>query len=498
MSADLMTFGYFEHVVLVLGWVVNNAIWGMLNESMVAALPFVALVLREWYQARREGEDEGNKGLLTLNRIEAGFYAMILIYGFCTAPIMSVNFQTGEYDQTHFQQCGTTVYDSTGGTGAGMSAQIPLWWAAVHAVSHGATNAAVASLPCKPAYQHVAQKLDETVVKDPKLRYQLNEFQQWCFGMARTKLLRDSAGNSVPPDVTLDVDWIGSSYFLNTPGYYDSLYADKPTQGFPYDATRDAGRSSTGPGQPGYPTCKEWWETSGVGLRSRLMDQVDTDTQSALSTVFGTSSAEDAALRRVLKGNPRPSRKPGYGGTFADEGLSGWVARLASDAAGFVGMGAAAAAAAPAKAIMVDALPMVQWLTLMAMIMALPFILGFSGYSWKVTGLFTFIMFGTVFMTFWWQLATWLDNNLTEILYGADMEGWLAGLGNSKEKSIRWFVSFSMYLVLPALWMGMLGWAGYQGGGAINKAVQGGQGEAKSAGGKGGEAATKHVSKGKL
>ncbi|ERS05692.1 hypothetical protein Q668_05495, partial [Alcanivorax sp. PN-3] len=335
MSADLMTFGYFEHVVLVLGWVVNNAIWGMLNESMVAALPFVALVLREWYQARREGEDEGNKGLLTLNRIEAGFYAMILIYGFCTAPIMSVNFQTGEYDQTHFQQCGTTVYDSTGGTGAGMSAQIPLWWAAVHAVSHGATNAAVASLPCKPAYQHVAQKLDETVVKDPKLRYQLNEFQQWCFGMARTKLLRDSDGNSVPPDVTLDVDWIGSSYFLNTPGYYDSLYADKPTQGFPYDANRDAGRSSTGPGQRGYPTCKEWWETSGVGLRSRLMDQVDADTQSALSTVFGTSSAEDAALRRVLKGNPRPSRKPGYGSTFADEGLSGWVARLANDAAGF-------------------------------------------------------------------------------------------------------------------------------------------------------------------
>ncbi|MCE7525751.1 conjugal transfer protein TraG N-terminal domain-containing protein [Alloalcanivorax xenomutans] len=507
MSADLMTFGYFEHVVLVLGWVVNNAIWGMLNESMVAALPFVALVLREWYQARREGEDEGNKGLLTLNRIEAGFYAMILIYGFCTAPIMTINFQTGQYDETHWKQCGTKVYDSTTGGGSGsiggQTAKAPLWWAAVHAVSHGATNAAVAALPCTPDYQYIATTLDGTEIADPTLRHQLNEFQKWCYGLAKHKLLREATANGLPQDLVIDVDWIGSSYFLNTSGYYDSLHADKPTQGFPYDSTRDAGRSGTGPGQPGYPTCKEWWEAGSVGLKARLASQVETDTWDMVRATFSSGDAEDAALRRVLAANPRGSQSPiggagsagssiteGYGSDWAMEKINGLVQGL--------GLGLASMAAAPMKGIMVDALPMVQWLTVMAIIMVLPFLLVFSGYSWKVTGLVTFLMFGTIFMTFWWQLATWMDNNLTEILYGNDMDGWLSGIGNAKERMVRWFVVIAMYLVLPALWMGMLGWAGYKGGQHASAAIEGGQKPASDAGQKGGDKAKSIGTKGKL
>jgi len=140
----------------------------------------------------------------------------------------------------------------------------------------------------------------------------------------------------------------------------------------------------------------------------------------------------------------------------------------------------------------------VQWLTVMAIVMVLPFLLVFSGYSWKVTGLVTFLMFGTIFMTFWWQLATWMDNNLTEILYGNDMDGWLSGIGNAKERMVRWFVVIAMYLVLPALWMGMLGWAGYKGGQIASQAVEGGQKEVSAAGKGGGDKAKSIATKGKF
>lgn len=502
LDVDLMTFGYFEHVVLMIGWVVNNAIWGMLNESMMVALPFVALVLREWYLARREGEDEGNKGMLTLNRIEAGLYAMLLIFGFCAFPLMTINFQTGEYDESHWETCGTHVYEpGSSGTGSigGKTAKAPIWWAFVHAMSHGATNAAVASLPCTPDYQYISNQLDGTRIQDPGLRRQLNEFQQWCFGLARQTFFRDNnlGGQGLTVDQALDADWIGSQYFLSTPGYYDQFYANKPKSGFPYDPGRDAGRAGTGPGQNGYPTCKEWWEAPNVGLKARLAGQVEPAAWDHINSTFGAGNAEDAAIRRVLAANPRPSQSSVVDHGSGD-GAGGVAGDIASWMAGMFGLGATSLAAAPMKDIMVEALPMVQWLTLTAIVIALPFLIVFSGYSWKVAGTITFITFGTIFMTFWWELATWLDNHLTDILYQGNMDAWLAGATSGKERAVMWFVNLAMYLVLPALWMGMLGWAGYKGGGYASDAIRGGQHQASEAGKQGGEKAKSKATKGKL
>jgi hypothetical protein len=38
-----------------------------------------------------------------------------------------------------------------------------------------------------------------------------------------------------------DVTWIGSRYFLDTPGFYDTYHSRAPHLSWPYDETRDAG-----------------------------------------------------------------------------------------------------------------------------------------------------------------------------------------------------------------------------------------------------------------
>src|SRR5699024_8471814 len=131
--------------------ILNNAAWGVLTATMIAAVPFVALVVREFFEARREGEDEGNKGLLALNRIETRLYAMLLIYVFCALPLMSVTFAPVKVDQAHLAHCGVRLTgggttSAVGGAIGGVSPNIPVWWAVTHAVSRGVTGAVLTAL----------------------------------------------------------------------------------------------------------------------------------------------------------------------------------------------------------------------------------------------------------------------------------------------------------------------------------------------------------------
>ncbi|MQH94242.1 conjugal transfer protein TraG, partial [Escherichia coli] len=68
-----------------------------------------------------------------------------------------------------------------------------------------------------------------------------------------------------------DISWIGSSTFMQ--GDYGTLQSKMPRAAFPWNSARDSGRPDTGRG--GYPTCREWWSDSSVGLKKRVTEEVD-------------------------------------------------------------------------------------------------------------------------------------------------------------------------------------------------------------------------------
>lgn len=87
-------------------------------------------------------------------------------------------------------------------------------------------------------------------------------------------------------DATINsVGWIGSSYFLNTGGYYDYYTSTSPHSQWSYRESRDSGYPDVGRG--GYLTCKEWWSTSGTGLKSRLARAYNTKVASRMKFVDG-------------------------------------------------------------------------------------------------------------------------------------------------------------------------------------------------------------------
>ncbi|MBF1958950.1 conjugal transfer protein TraG N-terminal domain-containing protein, partial [Klebsiella pneumoniae] len=148
-------------------------------------------------------------------------------------------------------------------------------------------------------------------------------------------------------------------------------------------------------------------------------------------------------------------------------------------------------AAFPAFDAMRQALPMVQAILLMAIYVMLPLILAFAAYEFKTVITLTFVMFALNFLTFWWELARWLDSWLLTALYSSDTHSRfnMAGLQNSSDDLIMNLVMGAMFIVLPAVWLGALSWAGASVGVAVSAAFQKGTETAQNTGGKLGEAA---------
>ncbi len=57
MSAD----SYLEYFLILLGWILNNAIWKTLLSTGLFALPIAGKVVATWLRTREEGDDEGNR-----------------------------------------------------------------------------------------------------------------------------------------------------------------------------------------------------------------------------------------------------------------------------------------------------------------------------------------------------------------------------------------------------------------------------------------------------
>ncbi|WP_460030089.1 conjugal transfer protein TraG N-terminal domain-containing protein [Mannheimia haemolytica] len=137
---------------------------------------------------------------------------------------------------------------------------------------------------------------------------------------------------------------------------------------------------------------------------------------------------------------------------------------------------------APAFDSVKQSLPYIQSLMLFAISICMPIIIVFSGYSIKAMMTVTFSWFAVFFLSFWWEIAFWLDTSLYETLYGfvsdkaqllkIDNAGeFLTETGGTGQEYLLNIITNVMYLVLPGLWVAFLGWAGLKAGAGIDKSI---------------------------
>ncbi|HBX55736.1 conjugal transfer protein TraG N-terminal domain-containing protein [Pseudomonas sp. UBA2684] len=493
----LYTTDYLEYYLTLVSWIVHNGIWAVLIASGAFAIPFLAIVLQEWLKARAEGADEGNKGALSAVRIENRIFVAIVVILFAGMPFIDVSFNTLQFDRTRSAQCQVNVpmpsatgWSQSFSTLNNQSAKVPVWWAFMHTASRAFTGAAVAAIPCGTDLRQMRMEVDATRIDDPVLAQEVSDFTHDCYGPARAKLFMNRP--ALDEEQMHDVTWIGSRFFLDTVGYYGTYRAKTPREGWPYDSNRDAGLAQV-PSGAGYPTCQQWWSDSN-GLRARLLQQVD---PSLLSRIGGWASflsqeqVNDSVIRAIA--SPK-QQKLNQGAVYSDYGgqIEMSVPNVATRAVSDVGLTIGSMAFFPAMDAMRQALPMVLALLKMALVICIPLVLLIGTYDLKTVVTISIVQFALFFVDFWFQLARWIDSTILDALYGW---GWganrphanfdpLIGLNNTFGDMIVNFVMATMFLALPAFWIGALGWVGVHAGIMANNLSDGAKGAA-NAGGKG-------------
>ncbi|UQQ00440.1 conjugal transfer protein TraG N-terminal domain-containing protein [Xanthomonas arboricola pv. juglandis] len=498
----LYTTDYLEYYLTLVGWIVNNGIWSILVASGIFALPFLAIVINEWLRARTEGADEGNKGVLSAMRIENRVWVAIVVILFAGIPFIPVDLSTIQFDRTRSTQCQVNVPEpgETGWSNAfttlnNQTAQVPVWWFFMHALSKAVTGAAVAAIPCGTDLRQMRMEIDNTRIDDPVLAQEVADFTHDCYGPARARLFMNRP--TLSEEQMNDVSWIGSSYFLNTAGFYDTYRSGTPRTAWPYDGTRDAGLAQVDSGG-GYPTCQQWWSSGSEGLRARLLAQVDPSLLSRLGQWAGFMSqaqVDDSVIRAVASPRQQTMNQgqvyTDYGGQI-DMTLPNIVTRGASD----LGLTVGSLGFFPAMDVVRQALPMVLSFLKMAMVICIPLVLVIGTYDLKAVVTVSCVQFALFFVDFWFQLARWIDSTILDALYGWNSPhsnfNPLMGLNNAFGDMLLNFVMAAMFIVLPGFWVAALSWVGVRAGNVAQMFNAGTDG-AKSAGGKGADVAMKAV-----
>lgn len=500
-----MTFytnDYLEYYLTLAGWLINNGIWDMIADSGLFAVPFCIIIVREWLKVRGEGADEGNKGVLSLARIETHIYVGYVVVALCGIPAVNVSFSTLQFDQSRAQQCqfllpspSSTGWETSFSSLDGKSAQMPIWWAFMHALSKATTSGAVAAIPCGTDLRQMRMEVNNTRINNPLLSQEVADFTRFCYGPSRARFFMrqpDLGSAADNPETLQDLSWIGSRYFLETPGYYDTDYSKTPRVAWPYNATRDAGLPEVS-GGGGYPTCKQWWSANGIGLKDRILEQIDPDLMTRFlgwANWLSTDQVQESIIRQIVA--PRQQIDGAvysdYGGQVGGQQSS--MTNGASRAAGYVGIALGSLAYFPAMDMVRQALPMVMAFLKMAVVICIPFVLIIGAYQLKVAMTMTVAFFALIFVDFWFQLARWIDSTILDAMYGSGSPyqnfNPAMGLDNAAQDAILNFVMATMFIILPLFWITALGWAGMQVGTLLNGLADGTR-SAQTAGGKAGE-----------
>ncbi|NVZ24694.1 conjugal transfer protein TraG N-terminal domain-containing protein [Pseudomonas gingeri] len=489
----LYTNDYLEYYLTLVGWLVGNGIWNVLMESGLFALPFVVIMLQEWLKARQEGGD-GDRALAASASIEHRLWLATAVILFAGVPFIQLDLSTLQFDKSRSEQCQYLQPDPQD-TGWGrsfttlndQSAKVPVWWFFVHSMSKAVSGAAVAAIPCGTDLRQMRMQVNNTRLNDPLLGQEVADFTNDCYGYARAKLFMNRP--TLTEEITNDINWIGSRYFLEQSGYYDTYHSKTPRAEWPYDPDRDMGLAQVSNGG-GYPTCNQWWNDGDKGLRNRLLAEVDSSLLERFARWASFASQDevnDSIIRQVVSPS---SQRMTQGNVYTDYGgrIGASIPDTAIRVTGAVGTATGSLANLPAMDVVRQALPMVMAALKMALVICIPLVLVFGSYDLKAAITISVMQFAMIFVDFWFQLARWIDSTIFDTLYGftsphANLNP-LMGLNNQQADFLLNIVMGAMFLLMPSFWMTSLTWVGLQSG-QILRGLAEGTNSAQQLGGQG-------------
>ena len=492
---------YLEIYLAIFGWRMYDEIWNVMESVGFAYLPFIGLVIRNFSEPYRSQETRA-ASTTSIKRMEIDVVTIMTVIVLATQPYLNVSLNGFNYTQACGQHAGTytggatgTTYDQqfTALTLGGTTAKIPIWWYGVLAFTGGFNDAIILAIPCTTNIREMKYSIQNSRVVNPLVRKQLQQFHKDCWRPSMAKFMRTNAvlPASIPEG---DIYWPGSEYFLTTPGFYDHYRSKIEIPGFPYNATRDL---EYDPAiyipVDGRPFCKAWWNDPVHGLRQALVNSVDQVGLGQLiaSAPISQQRAEDIAIKTVFQ-----SEEATFTGLQDLEAYAPRNSHTAVSAtAAKVGAMLESFNFYPKIYMVKVAAPIIQAAVLMMFYILLPFPLVLSSYSIGTVINLSIILFAIKFWTVLWAIADWLDNNLLAAL---QPNSWYRFYTGSVVPDVINFTTGMLFIVFPIFWLGVLTWAGFKTGNAINSTIDTTFKPSQNAGSRGGEQIKKTGGGGKL
>lgn len=518
---------YLEIFLTLYGWAFANIMGEVLAGTGLIALPFGLIVFNAWREAK-ESAAGGASVVAVIEAVQVRLLVALFVFSLCfaTTPLSSLSSITLSYTppataaepapQTATQGGSGSTYDAamadavngSMSTSGGLI-QVPMWWMAVMGYSSGVNSAVRAALGNSSRdLRMLEDQARNAAIQDPRLLADIQRFHSECFIPARSRYLRmdkdqlSSTGQAILAAGNTeygptDVDWMGSQFFRTEPGFYTSMRAYAPVPGFAVDASRDMDYIASGASgdanadaalvnpEWGRPTCNEWWLEGTRGIRQQIVAQSE-GWQSIYMSAKNmlTWSRDDAALDAVAKLGASKARPQ-----FVDAArIMGNDYDVAISLAHSVGQAASTYTVAKRLTEMtvefvplVTALPMAQAAILMGIYMFLPLVVVFSGYDLRIMLYGGLGIFTVKFWAAMWYIARWLDARLIAAMYpGLDGNMFLSEVkdmvtaqeSSGYKRMILNIVLISMFVGLPVLWSGMMGWIGARIGGQLSQAME--------------------------
>ncbi len=507
---------YLEIFTTMYGWAFANIFGEIITGTGLVVIPFMLIVFNAWREAKEQGAE--NVGVFgVIDRIGTQLITALFVFSVCfaTLPVTSLHSINLSYqpratvadptpvlatrDSGTGSTFDTAMVDAIDGSmsGAGGSlSNVPAWWFTVMSISSGANTALRAGINNSESEIRAIEELARiATIEDPALLHSVQRFYSECFKPAQSTYINtqrsdiSASGQAIIATTNTtygptDTGWMGSQLFRTEPGFYADMRAANPVPGFPVNFARDGDYYNPSAGVPppyegymnpdwGRPTCKEWWEDS-AGVREAMIAQ-SSNWQALYTRATMLFSTTDRAKDEVAQVAEHLAN-PAFVDTTRAMGFDASLPQNVGGAMSTIGVFLTQLFSYVTINPLLNGLLMMQAIILMGMYMFLPLITFLSGYNLKVMLYGAVGIFTVKFWAILWSFTVWMDAHLVNAMYPGGsfkLTDFIRSAGNDYKLTLMAMLMMTMFIGLPLLWTGMMGWIGISMGHGITSALKG-------------------------
>jgi len=499
---------HLELFTTMYGWTLYMMFFQLLSITGVIYYPFLKVLYNVWKNVK-DSRDSGDAAVVAQKQITYSLIAMLAVFSICVLPAVQLQATDVAYNRTCMNggavqtiedtnasqpsQYGSTLQPTQGQPG------VPIFWWFLMAFSSGINQAAASSLPCLDNVRGLDNVLRGLTIEDPALRGEYSRFANECFLPAKSRFFSALNGdlgpafqqhtqNSFNAYLAAGGDeddplYIGSEFYLITPGYYDwggntsaanmtpatctaqipsgycSFRAETDVPAWPYVEARDNyNQADINAGTPGRPYCDEWWTehaNQNLTLKNKLLTSVEVtgtdvlqwnDSQSAwqnISTVaanawstlpgYDQNDIDEMIIQRYVRDNMPDMDDDNSSNMLETAGMATLgIAALIGDKIPVVGKAIGGAGEEFASSLanvyislwtLKQAAPKALAIILMMVYGLLVFYLVMSEYEIDSVITMMFVILALRFFTPLWIIADYLDEALFTSMYFNENDG---------------------------------------------------------------------------